>query len=70
METSIVNNSGDIIVVIKFYNGEFIKICCSGYLYDEHTESFRCYDENKELIFIAPIDRILCAYEDKYRISE
>ena len=70
-ETSSTNHYSEkesIILAIKFYDGENVKIKCSDYMYDKNDKSFKCFDSNKEMIFFAPIERILCAYDEKFRI--
>lgn len=54
-----------VIAVIKFISCEWVKIRCSDYKFND---DFVCTNSNGEAIFIAPRDRILCVYEEKYRI--
>ena len=55
-----------IIAVIRFVNGESIRIRCSEYSFDLQLI---CFDDDK-VVFVAPIGQIVCVYEEKYRILE
>jgi hypothetical protein len=54
-----------VIAVIKFISGEWVKIRCSDYKFND---DFVCTNSNGKAIFIAPRDCILCVYEEKYRV--
>ena len=55
-----------IIAVIRFVNGESIRIRCSEYSFDLQLV---CFDDDK-VVFVAPIGQIVCIYEEKYRIFD
>ncbi len=55
-----------IIAVIRFVNGESIKIKCSNYAFGDDLV---CFDDDK-VVFVAPMGQIVCVYEEKYRIFD
>lgn len=56
------------IVVIRFTNGDTVKIKCSEFSYDEATTCFYLSDDCYSNVAIVPREQVACIYEEKCRV--